>query len=55
MPIIAVCIGQILDYFVWEILFMAFQSFFFAYFAASINLYNAGYLSTGIEKTRSKT
>tara|TARA_A100001015_G_scaffold311831_1_gene415842 strand:+ start:6290 stop:7633 length:1344 start_codon:yes stop_codon:yes gene_type:complete len=55
MPIIAVCIGQILDYFVWEILFMAFQSFFFAYFAASISLYNTRYLSTVIGKTRLKT
>ena len=34
MPMLAVCVGQILDYFVWEIFFMAFQSFFFAYFAA---------------------
>ncbi|MBL7036174.1 MAG: O-antigen ligase family protein, partial [SAR324 cluster bacterium] len=30
MPMLAVCVGQILDYFVWEIFFMAFQSFFFA-------------------------
>ncbi len=37
MPMLAVCVGQILDYFVWEILFMAFQSFFFAYFAAKMN------------------
>ena len=37
MPMLAVCVGQILDYFVWEILFMAFQSFFFAHFAATIN------------------
>jgi len=36
MPILAVCVGQILDYFVWEIFFMAFQSFFFAHFAATI-------------------
>ena len=36
MPMLAVCVGQILDYFVWEIFFMAFQSFFFAYFAAKI-------------------
>ena len=36
MPLLAVCVGQILDYFVWEIFFMAFQSFFFAYFAANI-------------------
>ncbi len=36
MPILAVCVGQILDYFVWEILFMAFQSFFFAHFASSM-------------------
>jgi O-antigen ligase len=36
MPMLAVCVGQILDYFVWEILFMAFQSFFFAHFAATI-------------------
>jgi O-antigen ligase len=36
MPMLAVCVGQILDYFVWEIFFMAFQSFFFAYFAATI-------------------
>jgi len=34
MPMLAVCVGQILDYFVWEIFFMAFQSFFFAHFAA---------------------
>jgi len=37
MPMLAVCVGQILDYFVWEIFFMAFQSFFFAYFAAKMN------------------
>jgi len=37
MPMLAVCVGQILDYFIWEILFMAFQSFFFAHFASSIN------------------
>jgi len=37
MPMLTVCVGQILDYFVWEILFMAFQSFFFAHFASSIN------------------
>ena len=36
MPMVAVCVGQILDYFVWEISFMAFQSFFFASFASSI-------------------
>ena len=36
MPMIAVCVGQILDYFVWEILFMAFQSFFFAHYATTI-------------------
>jgi hypothetical protein len=36
MPMLAVCVGQILDYFVWEIFFMAFQSFFFAHFAATI-------------------
>jgi len=36
MPMLAVCVGQILDYFVWEIFFMAFQSFFFAQFAATI-------------------
>ena len=36
MPLLAVCVGQILDYFVWEIFFMAFQSFFFAHFAATI-------------------
>ena len=36
MPVLAVCVGQILDYFVWEILFMAFQSFFFAYLASNI-------------------
>ncbi len=36
MPMLAVCVGQILDYFVWEIFFMAFQSFFFAYFAANM-------------------
>jgi O-antigen ligase len=36
MPILAVCVGQILDYFVWEIFFMAFQSFFFASFASTI-------------------
>jgi O-antigen ligase len=38
MPMLAVCVGQILDYFVWEIFFMAFQSFFFAYFAANMYL-----------------
>jgi len=38
MPMLAVCVGQILDYFVWEIFFMAFQSFFFAYFAAKMYL-----------------
>jgi len=36
MPMLAVCVGQIFDYFVWEIFFMAFQSFFFAYFAANM-------------------
>jgi len=36
MPMLAVCVGQILDYFIWEIFFMAFQSFFFAHFASSI-------------------
>tara|TARA_B100001123_G_scaffold327635_1_gene368509 strand:+ start:116 stop:1177 length:1062 start_codon:yes stop_codon:yes gene_type:complete len=36
MPMFAVCVGQILDYFVWQIFFMAFQSFFFAHFASSI-------------------
>jgi len=36
MPMLAVCVGQILDYFVWEIFFMAFQSFFFAHFTATI-------------------
>ena len=36
MPMLAVCVGQIFDYFVWEIFFMAFQSFFFAHFASSI-------------------
>ena len=36
MPMLAVCVGQILDYFVWEIFFMAFQSFFFAHFATTI-------------------
>ncbi len=36
MPMVAVCVGQIFDYFVWEIFFMAFQSFFFAHFAATI-------------------
>lgn len=36
MPMFAICAGQILDYFVWEIFFVAFQSFFFAYFASSI-------------------
>ena len=36
MPMLAVCVGQLLDYFVWEIFFMAFQSFFFAYFAANM-------------------
>ena len=36
MPMLAVCVGQILDYFVWEIFFMAFQSFFFASFASTI-------------------
>jgi len=37
MPMLTICVGQIFDYFVWEILFMAFQSFFFAHFASSIN------------------
>ena len=36
MPMLPVCVGQIFDYFVWEIFFMAFQSFFFAHFAATI-------------------
>ena len=36
MPMLAVLVGQILDYFVWEIFFMAFQSFFFAHFAANL-------------------
>jgi len=36
MPMLAVCVGQILDYFIWEIFFMAFQSFFFAHFATSM-------------------
>jgi len=36
MPMLAVCVGQILDYFIWEIFFMAFQSFFFAHSASSI-------------------
>jgi hypothetical protein len=36
MPMFAICAGQILDYFIWEIFFMAFQSFFFAHFASSI-------------------
>jgi len=36
MPMLTVCVGQIFDYFVWEILFMAFQSFFFAHFASSM-------------------
>lgn len=36
MPMIALCVGQIVDYFVWEILFMAFQSFFFASFASAV-------------------
>jgi len=36
MPMLAVCLGQIFDYFVWEFFFMAFQSFFFAHFASSI-------------------
>ena len=36
MPMLVVCVGQILDYFVWEIFFMAFQSFFFAHFATTI-------------------
>ena len=36
MPMFAVCVGQILDYFVWQIFFMAFQSFFFAYFTSII-------------------
>ena len=36
IPLLAVCVGQIFDYFVWEIFFMAFQSFFFAHFAATI-------------------
>ncbi len=36
MPVLAVCVGQILDYFVWEIFFMTFQSFFFAHLAATI-------------------
>jgi len=36
MPMLAVCVGQIFDYFIWEIFFMAFQSFFFAHYASSI-------------------
>ena len=40
MPMFAVCVGQILDYFVWQIFFMAFQSFFFAHFASSIYFVN---------------
>jgi len=40
MPLMVVCVGQILDYFIWEILFMAFQSFFFAHFASSIYFVN---------------
>ena len=36
MPILTVCFGQIFDYFIWEILFMAFQSFFFTHFAVKI-------------------
>ena len=36
MPMLAVCVGQILDYFIWQIFFMAFQSFFFVHFASSI-------------------
>ena len=36
MPMLSVCVGQILDYFIWEIFFMVFQSFFFAHFASSI-------------------
>jgi len=40
MPMLAVCVGQILDYFIWEIFFMAFQSFFFAHFASSIYFVN---------------
>ena len=42
LPMLAVCIGQIFDYFVWEILFMAFQSFFFANFAVTITLEETG-------------
>jgi len=36
MPMLVVCVGQIFDYFIWEIFFMAFQSFFFAHFASSM-------------------
>ena len=38
IPIMSMCIGQIFDYFVWQILFMAFQSFFFVSFASKICL-----------------
>jgi O-antigen ligase len=46
MPMLAVCVGQILDYFVWEIFFMAFQSFFFAHFAATITFQEMGQSSS---------
>ena len=46
MPMLAVCVGQILDYFVWEIFFMAFQSFFFAHFAATITFQEMDQSST---------
>jgi len=36
MPMLAVCVGQIFDYFIWEVFFMTFQSFFFAHFASSM-------------------
>ena len=45
MPMMAVCVGQIFDYFVWEIFFMAFQSFFFAYFASSMNFLEGNSIS----------
>jgi len=37
MPMLSICVGQIMDYFIWEIFFMTFQSFFFAHFASSKN------------------
>lgn len=35
LPAFSICVGQIFDYFIWEILFMTFQSFFFAHLATT--------------------